>query len=220
MIPNKPRKIEESGNFWQFIQRPSKQLFDALNGLESAIDVGFQDGLPLWVLYHQYNYSRLLGIDKNSQYVITEDYRKNKNPTAQNIFDYYHKEFRVPKSFPNNKIKSEQKFYNIFEYKTISMERYFSKPLHEKFDLIILSNILHYAKSQKSVEKILENVLTGMNSDSMIYIRVKSKNWMTINLSTWEGLIKNTFSSFSVRKIINNVTHEGESLTFTNLPNN
>ena len=153
----------------------------------SALDLGCRLPTNLFMLYHVYETSDLIGLDKMSEgncvnkFIeqhsnVTEKDKLNQLQSAKTFFDLYKLHVSVTDDEERQKINSQNKFNSIFTDKFVKsrIHTYLEKNT-QLFDVIIISNVLHFFIPAK-VEQILMLIKKSMKEDGLLIIRVQEKS--------------------------------------------
>ncbi len=182
------------GNTYYF-QMPVKALRNLQGKIEfqsyfnteslSVVDVGCNLPVNLMALYHDFNFSTLIGIDTQSQPNIMSDWFSrhplDKNPSVKygrTFYEFYHNNFDPNKAdiLTRKIFLSEAEFKAKIQFISNMPANYYFKSLESniKFDYIILENILHLLTYEEQIE-LLEAINTHISENGLIYIYVNHK---------------------------------------------
>lgn len=199
-----------------------KQIINSIidNGL--VLDVGFGTGYKSYQLFHAKNDLHIIGIEKNNKINLESDlyrlfgqdhdnelediFRKNNNKIK--YYEFYE---HIAKKYLKTKSISENNYKTVFDFQfDIKFEDYEKKNDDKKFDLILLSNVLHY-KDMIDIHQILLDTNLLLKQKGLIYVtfpRVDDdKDRRKIDLDDFEKLFREYFNILDCSK--KNEKYEG-----------
>lgn len=172
----------------------------------SVLDVGCRVPCPLFVLFHDFNFTHLKGIELSSESEAVENFLKDCKAEDKNyntVYDIYlndlkfdEEDLRLGKQFLDE--TSFKKHFKILF--NLHADWYFSKVNDPTvFDYVILSNVLHLNPEPKASE-IFNGAVSKLKTGGLIFVRVnhnenpKAKN---LNHRTYDDEeFRNLFKDF------------------------
>ncbi len=142
---------------------------------DSAIDIGCRDALALNLLYHDFGFKRLVGLDLDTETSIIQVLQANndgKLDHARDFFDVYDTRLKTENAdvYPAKLNRTE--FYKRHSFYFGSIDGRV-ETITGQFGLVILSNVLHYKSTEEDCKRLLKEVARLLLPDGDTFIRVK-----------------------------------------------
>ena len=133
---------------------------------KSILDLGCGFPTEYFSLFHNDRFKSYLGVEQLKENELNDPPRK--------IYELY-ESFVEPRN--EEKLLSEEQFGTIFKFKWGTDIHDYLKNFDEKFDCIILSNILHFLSIEH--DWIFDQSLKRLSIKGLIYVRVNSASLIT-----------------------------------------
>ncbi len=147
----------------------------------SALDVGCRVPCPLFVIYHDFNFTLLKGIELSSESDAVKSFLKDakaENLDLKTIYDVYLKDLKLDEEDIRlgkqlvDEITFKKHFKILFN---LPADWYFTKVQDTTmFDYVILSNVLHL-NLEPTATTIFEGAIARLKSDGLIFVRVNHR---------------------------------------------
>lgn len=194
-------------------------LSNAFKGGNSVVDLGCGYGMSLWVLYHDFGFTDLVGVDNRT---LDDMVRENNvaNPSfapCDSIHDLY---LNLITGIDH---LNRSDFERTFKY--MENELYtFGHTHRNKYDLVLCNDVLHYAETLRAATDWLNGLIRLMKPDAHYVVKVKEKpacwtndtpDYTYVQLTE---LIRRRLKEIGpTHRLTAQTKEEGETVLFTNL---
>lgn len=210
-----------------------KSLYDNFKSREplSALSLGCNVPMDLFVLYQHFDFKVLQGVDLNTEIQIIEEYLKrhcygakeesgyknflkNNMLNASKFYSFYDRCFNS-----GSKSLNEREFEEIFlkNFKFVDVNIYLEKEV-KKFDIILAINIFHFEGIK--IEQNINSIKRALKPNSLALIRVESisKN-PSFSYPEFKKIIETTFEGQGqIYECYDEITGKWKSSVYSNLP--
>jgi SAM-dependent methyltransferase len=159
----------------------------------TGLDLGCDTGVALYLLYHDFNFQRGVGVDLNSiEEIVKRNIALNKRllnidiSIENSIFDVYKNNIKFTDDDKTGRDEyiDEINFNNVFEFHLKTRALQFLIGNTEKFDLVILSNLLHLIEDVNERRLTLSYAKRAIKKGGLIFVKVNHpENENAIRLS-------------------------------------
>ena len=145
-----------------------------------VLDLGCRVPDFMWLMYHIYNCKIVIGVDSNSERGImwtsgelmsAEDYEIYRK--LPSLFDWY-KELVKPDPDEPPLLLKKKEYDRKFKVHYRTKIEDFLSAARSKFDYINASNVLHFIREQKTLEKALRHIKRILKPDGLVFIRIQT----------------------------------------------
>ena len=210
-----------SSRFFDFIvENGGSPVIDwpRLRRLDSVLDVGSFDGLSLAVLYHDFGFQTLHGVDLRTEAQIVRELSERTGTQFSSLYEYY-KIALTTGGEPRMTIAQFESRLR-FEFGT----DFFSSggEVFGKYDLVVCSNVLHEMFYEQQVRHCLNRLKDSLEENGSVFISVKERPAGAVHrkfaMDAYDDMVEHVFGqSFEVGRISLTTEEEGTALVYTNL---
>lgn len=169
-------------------------------GSLSALDLGSGPGYTLFILYHDFGFESLIGVDLLSESGILAQVKRqlpleDRTPAQQvlwhcsSLYELYRLLIQPRKGLVHRTSLQPLEFYQHFNFVWETGIDHYLNSLDEKkeFDVIILSNVLHFMPHQDA-KTIIESAATHLTDDGTLGVRVYHTASEKFHGKDWERI--------------------------------
>lgn len=177
-----------------------KGLLELPSGPSAALDLGSGPGYPLFILYHDFGFESLTGVDHLSESGILTQVKRHlpleeRTPPQEvlwhcnSLYELYRLVIQPEKSQVHKVSLQPLEYYQHFNFvwETSISDYLQSLDGKQQFDVVILSNILHFMPHQEA-KVIVRNAANQLAEGGTLWVRVYHAGSEKFKGNEWERI--------------------------------